>query len=468
MSQVVIPVVLVESHQHVLEHIHDVLRKKKIFRENWSMVHFDAHPDLACSKTAPAIACFNPRQYCSLSSKSGNVNGESHDGTGVQEEGMNLYEILDLTSSGIAEWILPLVLAANLNKIEWIKPEFSSQIGQGDYEFAVGVELETSNGNCEGDSNEEMMSYLDLPESARIKVDFQHPYYLDDSSVTSKEKLVLEQNLELKVSELQSLPQEKEKRRSCGEKSNSSERKTNLWTLDICLDYFACHNPYVADLEKRSSLVASAFLNVMESSVFSTNKNESSIKSNKLAVRLDYQTEILRFYKLLEEILRANLDENSQTSDSTSCSSSGATSFANIQKYFERPKHAKEIIEQLLMEINNDCGDRTGLTSMVMEAIPNWSMPHDTSSAVTDRIDESLRLVEAHIQAHLEENDRPFLVTIARSTLDGFCPPQVVEQLQSRVLEILGRQICGEDCHFCETDISSCNNGKGGFVAARP
>ena len=46
MSSMSIPVVIVESHQHALEHIHDVLRRKKLFNKNWSMVHFDAHPDL--------------------------------------------------------------------------------------------------------------------------------------------------------------------------------------------------------------------------------------------------------------------------------------------------------------------------------------------------------------------------------------------------------------------------------------
>ena len=409
-QQNVIPVVLVESHQHVLEHIHDVLRKKKLFQDHWSMVHFDAHPDLACSKTAPAIACFNPRLYYSCEN---------------EEEGKNLYEILDLTSSGIAEWILPLVLAANLNRIEWIKPGFSSQIARGDYQFSVGVEHDIEH------SKDEIQSYLDLPESARIKVDFQHPYYLDDSSVTSTDKLLLSQNLDLKVTELPSLPSE----------PTTATEKRNLWTLDICLDYFACHNPYITDLENRNSLVASAFLGVMEGSIFNI-ENDTSSNAN-----LEYQTEIICFYKILEEILRADR-KDIETRDS----------LERIQKYFHAPEHATRLLRKLLTEIHNDESESDKLASMVIEAIPNWSMPHDTSSAATERLNESLRLVEAHIRAHVAQRGLPFLVTIARSTLDGFCPPKVVELLQSRVLDILGRQICGADC---QTDDSDTYQGQG-------
>ena len=398
-----IPVVIVESHQHVLEHVHDVLRKKKLFRDSWSMVHFDAHPDLACSKRAPAISFFNPRQY--------HQNKMDDD-----DNCKNLYELLDLTSSGIAEWILPLVLAAKLNQIEWIKPRFSSQMAPGNYEFAVGVETT---------SNESVTSYLDLPASAKVKVDFHHPYYLDDASVTSTDQLVLKQTLELQVSELPSNQKVK------GGKS--------LWTLDICLDYFACQNPYIADLERRNALVTRAFLNVMESSCFNSNSSETNNVTNSL----QYQTEILCFYKLLEQLLVDHVDDetNKLKLDVTSISS-----LEGISKYFETPDQARGLIRQLVIEIvKDDNGD--ALLSMVIEAIPNWSMPHDPSSAMIQKMDESLMLVEAHIQEHIQSRGSPFLVTIARSTLDGFCPPQVVETLQEKVLDILGKEIsCGEDC----------------------
>ena len=475
-----IPVVIVESHQHALEHVHDVLRKKKIFDETWSMVHFDAHPDLACSKSAPAAAFFNPRHYyCSNSDNRKdeddeiNTDVKDDDNEGLEESAMDLYELLDLTPSGIAEWILPLVLAAKLNRIEWVKPSFSSQIAEGNYQFAVGVDVDCHDPvdcnnksiNMDDDSKKDeqiiITSYLDLPASARIKVDFNHPYYLDDLSVVSSSELILKQNLDLRVSELRSLPALGQSNTNT---TSAEKRNRNLWTLDICLDYFACHNPYISDLESRNPNATRAFLNVMESSRFNINNTvHYSIDNNQPNTSLEYQTEIIRFYDLLQQLLVKNCNENIAkgrlATDGRSCTNStDAMSFDEISKYFETAEQAERLIRQLIMEINNDSDDGARLLFMIVEAIPNWSMPHDRSSVATEKINNSLRLVEAHIQQHVHDNDSdsdhpPFLITIARSTLDGFCPPEMVETLQDRVLDILHRQICGDKiCQFDNTN----------------
>ncbi len=423
MRQDAVPVVIVESHQHVLEHVHDVLRKKKLFRDEWSMVHFDAHPDLACSKTAPAVAFFNPRHYY-YHAESEMDGDEEKD----EENSKNLYELLDLTASGIAEWIMPLVLAAKLHKIEWIKPSFSSQMAPGKYRFAVGAE-------CGDNSGDEITSYLDLPTRARVKVDLEHPYYLDDASVTTTARLVLKQTLELQVSELGSILSEQK------EDDRVTSKRKSLWTLDICLDYFACENPYITDLESTSPQVTRAFLAVMESSRFNAN---SSNGINTSMSSTEYQTEILCFYKLLEELLQkyVNRETNHLTISANSFTVTSSSALREISKYFETAEEARELILQLIHEINDESGDRTALLKMVVEAIPNWSMPHDKSSAAREEMDISLGLVEAHIQRHVAEKGNPFMVTMARSTLDGFCPPKVVEWLQEKVLDILRRQIC--------------------------
>ena len=175
-----IGLVIVESHQHVLEHIHSIIRKRKLF-ESWSMVHFDAHPDMACPSHVPAAACFVPRQPW-----------EDFDDKG-------LYELLDSTSSGIAEWILPLVLAAGLQRMEWIKPQFSTQLPIGDHAFHVGV---YDSERSQSDNNAVRIdSFLDFAPTARIKVDWRTPYYLDDDSVVPLESLSLPRSFELKVSE---------------------------------------------------------------------------------------------------------------------------------------------------------------------------------------------------------------------------------------------------------------------------
>jgi hypothetical protein len=111
-----IPVVVVEQHQHACEHIHQVLRQRRRC-DAWSMVHYDAHPDLACPHgSIPAAACFRPNEN-------------------------DLYELLDSTATGIAEWILPLVLAANLTRVHWIRPTEQpvEQLPLGEDVYHVGA-----------------------------------------------------------------------------------------------------------------------------------------------------------------------------------------------------------------------------------------------------------------------------------------------------------------------------------------
>jgi UPF0489 domain len=171
-----IPVVIVESHQHALEHVHEVLRKAKLLSVPWSMFHFDAHPDLACPANVPAAACFTPRNTVFPEEGEGedddasNNSDDSHnDPTNHQK---NLYELLDDTTTGIAEWILPLVLAGNLRYVEWVKPCFSNQMDVGDYHYSVGVKDEPQSGSH---STKLVKCFLDLSKMARIKVDLLHP-----------------------------------------------------------------------------------------------------------------------------------------------------------------------------------------------------------------------------------------------------------------------------------------------------
>ena len=174
-------VVVVEYHQHALEHIHSILRRRKSLLKPWSMLHLDAHPDLACpSDNVPAISCFLPRRN--------------------DDKDNNLYELLDSNSSGIAEWILPLVLAGGLHHVHWVKPPESRQLLIGKHEYNVGawippVEETSENEVC-------VTSFLDLPPSARVRVDWRQSYYLDDDSVVPTTELALVKPLQLTVSEL--------------------------------------------------------------------------------------------------------------------------------------------------------------------------------------------------------------------------------------------------------------------------
>jgi len=433
-----VTVVIVESHQHVLEHIHEILRKKKLLNKKWSMIHFDAHPDMACTRNAPAIACFAPRHYYSFGNDG--EKGEDED----ERNATNLYELLDSTSSGIAEWILPLALAANLNRICWIKPLFSQQMSEGKYQFAVGAE-------CRDDDAGEITSFLDLPKDSQVKVDLRHPYYMDDMSFVSSDKLALKQNIELQVSEL---PIDNQKHRwelhNC--RSNTDNAEQSLWILDICLDYFVCLNPYIHDLEKINQSATRAFLDVMKRS-----KLNITIDINQ-SISSEYQDDIFRFYELLQQLLLDHCEnENNSNKKDGKILTTDVTSgiiFEPISIFFETFEEAEEYISRLIQEINND----SRVLSMIIEAIPNWSMPHDVSSSTTERMSKSLLLAEEFLNQRMEKiNDEPFLITIARSSLDGFCPLPVVDFLQDQILDVIHRIVCGS-CK-CKSEKSFLQNG---------
>ncbi|KAG7372288.1 UPF0489 domain containing protein [Nitzschia inconspicua] len=425
-----IPVVIVESHHHVLEHVHDVLRKKKLLSKDWSMVHLDAHPDLACPATVPAGMCFTPRNTAVCHDEE-----EEHVQTGTdnaiesdtsdristtKKDDKNLYEMLDDTTSGIAEWILPLVVAGNLRHVEWIKPVYSRQFGTGHYQYFVGVD------DGQGSSmNEPITSFLDLSKTSRIKVDLCHPYYLDDNSYLPSKNLILKQDLHLQVSELPLSV------------TSSAVSSDAHWMLDICLDYFACRNPCIADIEGRNSTAAEALIGIMQlatTKMMMVTVNDKQECWDDPIGHKQYQQNVTNCSKLLGEIL---LVGESPTQDHIR---------QQLDEYFEDNDtvHACTLIEALLESIKDD----ETLQSMILDAIPNWNMPHSPESVQPENLEESLRLVEQAVKLRAREyNSTPFLITIARSTEDGFTPNHVVDFLQSKILFILHKTFSKEEHH---------------------
>lgn len=375
-----INVVIVESHQHALEHIHSSIRRGKHFKQ-WSMLHFDAHPDLACPRL-PAIACFVPRRPIAYSQN--------------ETEKKNLYEWLDLSSSGIAEWITPLVMAANLRVVEWIKPGFSTQLPNGFHRYKIGAHQGSA-----PPSTEAITSFLDLPPSAEIKTDLSLPYYLDDDSVVRSEQLALAQTLELYVTELSDDT-------ACCLASHSLG---GGWSLDICLDYFSCLNPFLSDIDKADPAATKALLEVMGKAVCHT---APSRHPNSL-------------HGLVGDIL----------SSKTSCHYD-SSSFKMLSAFYETKEEAMMLIGNLKRLIDSN----PSILPLVLKAVPNWSMPHALSSVDECHILESLSLVEKAIQSR---SSTPFVVTICRSSADEFTPVLLVESLQEKVLLLLHRVFCDTD-----------------------
>ncbi len=346
-----IPVIVVESHHHVLEHIHFLLRRQKPLVDSWSLLHWDAHPDLACPH-CPAHQCFRP-----------------HDALHEHE---SLYDALDATPSGIAEWILPLVLAAQLRHIQWIRPLQTSmqQLPDGDFTLQVGAWRPTDKTPVE--------SFLDLPHDALLKVNWSVPYYQDDDDV--RMELLLPQELQLQVS-VDPCP----------------ERLQPTYGFDVCLDYFYCHNPFVED-ERLTSLLHRSI----------PCRNYANPTSS------DHTQWMQRFQLCWNDVLGKSDSQKQMT---------------KLAAFFEDNEDAIELFAVIQQH-------RIDGKPLPHDLANILTMPHDgsNSNCMTERLH--------HFSAHLPVAC-PFFISVARSSLEGFTPASVTEDLQESVLNILHEKYCG-------------------------
>jgi len=336
------------------------------------MLHFDAHPDLACP-SAPAVACFRPRDLY---------------------RGKDLYEHLDSTASGIAEWILPLVLAAKLKKVYWV-PSITQPIEQipvGKHSFLVGA--------YEKEQSRPIESFCDLSEDAEVKVDWRTGYYLDDASVVDAEDLCLSQRLELIVDR------------------TTGQNWSDLYSLDVCLDYFHCRNPFLSGLDSINPQLTRALQNVV-------------LSSPPYARISRDQSEVRRFHDEVMLFCKQSVVEG--------CG-------AEVLEFAKKYQGAHELRKSLL---SLDSSEHDSVMSFIGSALPNILMPHHDQ-------DESSRLLDQFASDLPREG--PMFITIARSSQDGFTPSIQVDEFQEKLLALLHTHYC--DCGRTKLDpsnhVSSC------------
>lgn len=173
-------IVVAEDHHDVLPWIHAAMRRKRVPVTDVTLIHYDAHPDLGAVNKA--AVCRNPRA---------------------------LYDFLDASEFGIAEWILPLVFQGHVPRVVWVKPDFADQFAVGEYDLRVGEE----------------------PSSGKLAVDCAASYFVEDESYTA-EPLARAAPLRLVVA-----------RDDGGLLARAPP--AGAWILDVCLDYFACLDPFV-------------------------------------------------------------------------------------------------------------------------------------------------------------------------------------------------------------------------------
>jgi hypothetical protein len=170
--------------------------------------------------------------------------------------------------------------------------------------------------------------------------------------------------------------------------------------------------------------VLQALLNVLQKATCSatTTDNQPTLGRAEL-------DKLLQFRQLLKEIL--SIREGSARTTSLL--------IEEISGYYESIEQATTLILEFKEQLFQTRNDK--LLSLVLEAIPYWNMPHAMDSVDAERISDSIARVEAALGKN-HDGEAPFLITIARSTDDGFTPASVVEAIQERVIEMLHRVFC--------------------------
>ena len=449
-----INLVVVEAHQHLLEHIHYILRcnarkdkDKQIL--SWGMLHWDSHPDLACpNESIPADACFMPRKEWRTS---GGGDDMIHAAAAENDEqGKNLYDMLDTSQGGIAEWILPLVLAGGLERVVWVKNSFCKQFDKGQYSYQVGVSTPEIDNGSEGKSNACIDSFLDLPEDSVVKTSLSHPYYIDDNSYIQEDLLILKKNFELSVVEV-----DDDETMNTGIPLSAAEGiKKCDWILDICLDYFICNNPFVDDLRNLSEDVCNLFIEAVTNVTFRKEVDGMKWLSRQHAIH--YAESRQAFHGFVESLLTkigtlatgdtnlifTNLDEADEVDQFYADASEGIRCWTDL-------------LEQMLDYCEKGCLPIGKLLAVMINALPNISLPSEYDDC---KLEEGLlpTCLQMKVKSFgdclrqrrwmSEFKDEPMMITVARSTDDGYTPNNIVEPLQTMVLSEVHSVYCGCSC----------------------
>jgi UPF0489 domain len=534
-----IPLVVVESHHHALEHIHDVLRWQYrrhrggsgrtapgsvpdcartsvsrplqdacLFSKGWSMWHWDAHPDLSCPDpiVVPALSCYQPRRLWTqnprLVASKGQQNLEGvHQG--ASSSGKDLYELLDSTNSGIAEWILPLVLSGELTRVEWVRPAYASDdnvhasvapgpsrvcinnavLPDGNHLYHVGAwvppikdaDRQASASNQIASNG--LSSCMDLPDEAVVKVDWDIPYYTDDDCFVPLEQLHLPRSLNLTVNSALDRTATSNSRNGNVAVNEMDQRDDEQprppWLFDICLDFFICDNPFVKDLEKVSSEFAQALVAALhESKSYQASTSHPMYPhSGDAASRRRTRQELAgRLEHLLNVILQSDCEGTeihapleTRVPDKVDYLDVFGDPSNDLLSCYDSAELGIDLIGRLDRAVTSHSTDIRELKTLIqmgIEALPNLCMPHGNYSHPASS-NEVWTSVDRHLVEFTEalakgfhhpprtvnrelgkDDDPPFMVTVARSAVDGFTPWRIADDLQAKILQIVHDRYC--------------------------
>ncbi|XP_055606656.1 UPF0489 protein C5orf22 homolog [Uranotaenia lowii] len=345
-----VPIFIVEDHHDVLTFLYRCLGSRHLPLRGNKIIHFDSHPDMCIPKHMPASYVFNKE------------------------------DLLD--SISIENWLMPTVFAGHVERIVWIKPEWSDQMPKGKFQFNVG--------EYEGG----------------IRTDSTLEYFVSDGCYQAEENLENKKPLKLQVCSIDEYKAE-----------DDAEDLKDGYILDIDLDYFSTHNPFLKIYEKVS--LYEKLKEIFISPELADNTENDLEKLQRIAKNREEKLEFLEsIFLYLEEV--GNL------------------------KHFS-VDYQQEISEEYTELLAKVSAVVTLLKKEYAEEEIDWSMIYDAGCTcdITDLPHhESTREEIQDLISHLERflsrlQTSPTIVTISRSSQDDYTPADQVEMIQELVLASL-------------------------------
>ncbi|KAM5157401.1 UPF0489 protein C5orf22 homolog isoform 1-T1 [Mantella aurantiaca] len=415
-----LPVWVVEDHHDVLPFIYRAIGSRHLPAHNISFIHFDSHPDLLIPVNMPADTVFDKEALFSELS--------------------------------IENWIMPVVYAGHFSQVVWIHPSWAQQIKEGKHYFLVGKDKSTTT----------------------IRVTSTDDYFLSDGLYVPEEQLENPKPLHLNVILLNPV---KEPGCEDAEKGESAAKKLKLAENDELAGgpayAFQCASSQGASfalcdgaegcLRKGTSstdnMETSGDINTVSSQNAKLARSIMEILEKEDAYVLDVDLDFFSVKNPFKEMYTQ--DEYKILQELYSFKKPSPDSLENaLVDCVENRIRQLEDLEAAFAELCEDDSEETvrrwasnpGMGNLVllvqslksrMES-PDYEMihqagltcdyaelPHHVSSEMEI---EGLIQSMKHLLKHLP---KPTLVTLARSSLDDYCPSDQVDFIQEKVLDVL-------------------------------
>ncbi|XP_057255401.1 UPF0489 protein C5orf22 homolog isoform X1 [Pezoporus wallicus] len=434
-----LPVWVVEDHQDVLPFIYRAIGSKHLPGSNITFVHLDSHPDLLIPVNMPADTVYDKEALFSELS--------------------------------IENWIMPAVYAGHISQVVWLHPPWAQQISEGKHNFLIGKDVSTTTIRVTGTDNYFLSDGLYVPAD---QLENQKPLNLhvilinpteasnnwqengevasakrlklntDDTASTASASSSVAPNLDysttnVKKKEVQNTSAlNKTETLECSASSSlrNSEspirnvvkdvcqvlKKGDAYVLDIDLDFFSVKNPF------KEMYTQTEYELLQE--LYSFKKPHRNATEEGLLDCVENRVH------QLEDLEAAFADLCDSDDEET------------VQKWASYPgmKPLVQLVHSLKTRMESpdyEMVHQAGLTCDYME------LPHHVST------EEEIEGLIKSIKVLLKDMPKPTLVTIARSSLDDYCPSEQVDFIQEKVLDLLGSVYGTLDVHLDYSSISS-------------